>query len=263
LLILVNFKLVRSSLTVSSAKSKLENMFQKESIPDGMPQWLAVLDDSIGILSCLPTIKDGRCYKSEVCRLPKVKFGGKMMPFILKVCKYPYQIVIDFLRVDTRWYEKVNLKPIIINFNRKKEDGVLTVHSYTHMKKRIRWINYGKRTFEFFVDGMLRYDCTKPSGAHNWLKRAKLNLKAPNKKYTSIFYKLKIRIQIKKKKFNWFRFNYHCVRCEDVVNESGSFGHGPPSCAADMRRYQEEQRKHRPPPCHLGGPCGHESIYFF
>merc|ERR1719427_1051292 len=202
-----------------------------------------MLDDSIDILSCLPTIKDGRCYKSRTCRVPQVKFDGKMMPFTLKVCKDPYQIVIYFHYDDTRWYEEVDMKPFVINFNHDKDVGTVSVKSSTSFKKKIKWINYGTRVFTFIIDGEVRYDCTKPSGAENWETRGRLNLGAPNKAYTSLWYKFKIRIEIKKKRFNWFKFDYHCVRCEDVVNESGTIGFGHQSCAADVARYQELMRK--------------------
>merc|ERR1712121_142582 len=98
----------------------------------------------------------------------------------------------------------------------------------------------------------IRYDCTKPKGAGNFIKRALYNLKAPNGQYTSMFYKLKIRMEIKTKSFKRFKFNYKCMKCEDIVNKSGTFGKGPTSCANDMWRYEEylrELRRRRCPLC--------------
>jgi len=243
-LLIVNIMLVRSSISISAAKSQLEEMFPESLIPEGMPEWLAMLDDSIDILSCLPTIKDGRCYKSRTCRLAQVKFDGKSVPFTLKVCKDPYQIIIYFHYDDTRWYEEVDMKPFVINFNHDKDVGTLSVKSSTSIKKKIKWIGYGTRVFTLIINGEVRYDCTKPSGAENWETRVKYNLKSPSKAYSSsLWYKFKIRIEIKKKRFNWFKFDYHCVRCEDVVNESGTIGIGHRSCAADMKLHWEKEKK--------------------
>ena len=237
LLLQFNFKLVKSSFnaqTVQTAKSRLQLMFPGASIADGMPEWLAALDDSIDIQSCFPTIKDGRCYKSKTCRLPTMKFDGKMLPFVLKFCKNPYQIGIHFLRFDVPWWAKVDLEPFIITFQNQKSDGVYTIKSSTTIKARVKFFNISFLKASLYVDGILRYDCTKPK--NDWRKRVGYNLKAPNRQYTSIFYKLKIRIEVKKRKWKWFRLYWKCKRCDDVVNESGSYGNGPPTCAADMER---------------------------
>jgi hypothetical protein len=235
LLALVNLKLVRSGIGVSDAKAILGEMFPGSSIPGGMPGWIVALDDGLNILSCLPTIKHGRCLKSRTCRLPRVKIFGENVPFILKICRHPYQIVLEFLSIRKRWYEKVKLHPLIVNFNHNEALGVVTAKSSTTWKKRIKWINYTKRKYSFYIDGMVRYDCTMPIGSNNWKRRAISNMKAPRGVPTYLYYKLKIRVEEKKKK--WFR--YRCVRCEDVVNVSGSLGKGPPSCAEDVKRSRE------------------------
>jgi len=261
LVVLINFKLVTSSFNVESvqtAKAKLQElMFPRASIPNqrgvvthgvsnpngmhttipnGMAEWLAVLDDSINIMLCFPTIKDGpNCYKSRTCRLPQLKFDGRMLPFILRFCKDPYQIGIHFLRFKLPWYMKVKLKPLIVTFRNDENDGIFTIKSHTKMYARL--ILFGTRLLSasLSIDGILRYDCTKPT--NDWRKRVLYNLKAPNRKYTSVFYKLKIRIEVKKRRWRWFSLSWRCMRCEDVVNESGSYGEGPASCAADMRRH--------------------------
>jgi len=241
LLVLCNLAVVQSSINVPAAKKDLQQMFAGSRVPDGMPDWLAVLDDSINILSCLPTIKEGNCYKSKPCRLPDLKFDGKMLPFILKICKDPYLIVLDFLPLDVPWWAKVSLHPFIITFNDNNKDGVFTIKSHTTVKAMVRYVNFGIYKASLFIDGILRYDCTKPTGANSWMKRVNYNLKAPNNQYTSLFYKIKIRIELKKKRFNWFKFDYKCKRCEDLVNEYGTYGGGNPSCADDMERYELER----------------------
>jgi hypothetical protein len=235
--------LVRSSFnhqTVQNTKQKIQQILQDGSVPDGMPEWLAALDDSIHVLSsCLPTVKDGRCYKSGKCSLPELEVDGKVLPFVLKLCKKPYQIQIHFFRPDLPWWAKADIRPIVISFNNNENDGVYTIKSHTTYKLKVKWINFGVAKGTLIIDRILRYDCTKPRG-DEWkslMKRVNYNRMAPDEKYTSIFYKLKIRIELKKKRFNWFRFNYRCKRCEDLVNESGSYGSGPPSCKADLDEY--------------------------
>jgi len=247
--LLFNFMLVRGSFTVQKvqrAKSQILKMFPNGTIPGGMPEWVAVLDDSMHLLhNCLPTIKSGRCYHSRVCKVPELKLDGRMLPFRLKFCKKPYQIVIEFLRFKIPWWAKVDLKPVIINFSHQSHDGVFTIHSRTTIKARVRLIRLRILKASFYVDGILRYDCTKPR--HDWRKRVAYNLKAPNKQYTSIFYKLRMRIEIKRKSFSWFRFKWKCKKCKDIVNKSGSFGSGRPSCVADMQRakFCRSYRYHR------------------
>jgi len=237
---LFNFTLIQSSIPVykvQSAKSKIKKMFPGRTIPRGMPEWVAVLDNNIHLVEkCLPTIKSGRCYTSKTCRVPGLKFDGRMIPLLLKFCKDPFQIVIHFLSLKIPWWAKVDLKPVIINFRHHDSDGVFTITSSTTITARVKFIRLRVARARFYVDGLLRYDCTKPR--NDWKKRVAYNFKAPNKQYTSIFYKLKMRIEIKTKCFCGFKFKWKCRKCEDIVNESGTLGNGPRSCAADMQRHK-------------------------
>jgi len=245
LFLLINIMLVRSIFTVRQverAKSKLQRLFPGSTIPGGMPEWVAVLEDSIRLYSsCLPIKKEGRCYKSRTCRLPKMKVGGRMVPFTLQFCKDPYQIVLNFLPFKLPWWVKVGLKPVIITFKHHNNDGVYTIKSATTITARVKLIRFRVGKASFYVDGILRYDCTKPK--NDWRKRVAYNLRAPNKQYTSVFYKLKMRIEIKRKSFSWFRFKWKCRKCKDIINESGSFDVGHPSCAADMKRHWDTKRR--------------------
>jgi len=245
LFLLFNIMLVRSIFTVrqvEKAKSKLRRMFPGGKIPGGMPEWVAVLEDSLRLYSsCLPTRKVGRCYNSGTCRLPKLKVDGRMVPFTLQFCKDPYQIIMHFQRFKLPWWAKVGLKPVIVNFKHHDNDGVFTISSATTITASVRFFRLRFLKASFYVDGILRYDCTKPK--NDWKKRVAYNLKAPNKQYTSVFYKLKMRIEIKRKSFSWFRFKWKCRKCEDIVNESGSYDIGHPSCAADMKRYNYFERR--------------------
>jgi len=222
---------------VPGAMKKLQEMFKGSIIPRGMPDMLAVLDKTIHILSCLPIIRDGNCYKSGICQLPDFKIRNKMVPFVLKICKDPYRIVIDIQSLHLPWWATVSLQPIIMTFNNNKNDGVFTVTAKRTMTVRVKLINLGVRKGTITVDGIVRYDCTKPAGAHNWQNRVQYNLKAPNKQYTSMFYSLRIRIEIRKRKY--FFLGWKCEDCKDLVNESGSYGAGKKSCIEDMQRHEQ------------------------
>jgi len=240
---LFNLMLVRSSFSaqkVKSAKSKLQVMFGQHIIPDGMAEWVAVLDDSMHLFrKCLLTYTWGRCHQSKTCRVPELKFDGRMLPLILEVCEDPYQIIIRFLPFKIPWWAKVDMKPVIINFRHHESDGVFTIHSRTTITASVMYVRSRFYRGRFYIDGMLRYDCTKPRNHWNdRKKRVAYNMKAPNQQYTSIFYKLKMRIEIKQlKSYSMFRQEWKCERCRDIVNESGSFDSGRLSCAADMRRH--------------------------
>jgi len=238
----VLFKIVSSMnvQTIQSTETKLEQMFRGHSIPDGMAEWLALLADSIDVLSCPPTIPDGRCYKSETCRLPKLKFDKRMLPFVLKICRDPWLIGIYFLPLDLPWWAKVDLKPIIVDFN-KINNGISTIKSDTTIKAKVLAFTTHKGSLK--VNGVLRYDCTKP--ARNRKKPVYNNLKAPSRKDVKLFYRLKIRIEVKKWKFKWFKSGFKCIRCEDLINISGNYG--SVSCAvdaADMNDYECEDESH-------------------
>jgi len=131
------------------------------------------------------------------------------------------------------------MQPFVINIINNDKSGVFRVKSQTDIKAKVRYINFGVAKASLIIDGMIRYDCSKPAGVWNWMRRAQYNLEAPNNQYTTPFYKLKIRMEVKVKKFNWFKFNYECKKCEDLVNKSGTFGQSKASCSADMNRYWE------------------------
>lgn len=253
-IILVSFVATSvSAFDAEGAKTRLVKLFKSGNIPKGMPDWLAVLDDSTGIFNCFPSIKEGRCYKSRQCRLPKLKFDGKLLPFVLKLCKDPWQIIIDFLPLDLPWYAKVELRPFVINIINNDRHGIFRIKSDTTIKAKVRYINLGVYKASLSINGVLRYDCTKPRGGGNWMQRARYNKEAPAGANASGFYKLKIRMEIKKKRFNWFKFNYTCKRCEDLVNKSGRLGSPNGSCQRDNNRYydylERERRRRR---CRFG-----------
>merc|ERR1719427_1725022 len=130
---------------------------------------------------------------------------------------------------------------------------MVTVNADKTLTVRVRLINLGAVQARFIVDGLMRYDCTKPIGDQNWMKRVSYNLRAPNQQYDSCFYKLKMRIEIKTRR--WLFFGWKCKRCEDLINESGSCGESQPSCAEDMERYMEQFNRPTNEPC----PISHDN----
>lgn len=98
-LIILNINLVMS-MNLAAAKTKIQHVLQGRTAPNGIFDWLALLSDSVDVLSCLPHIREDNCYKSRTCRFKGVKVEGQMLPFVLKVCPDSPLLSIDFLTRD-------------------------------------------------------------------------------------------------------------------------------------------------------------------
>lgn len=223
-----------SALDVAKIKSQLERLLHDKDVPDEVAKVVAMLHDSIDVLRCTPMINQGNCYKSNPCELPKVKIDHQPIRIILTVCKKPYKMMIDWLPVKIPSWATVDLKPIVIDFN-NGVSGSMSITSDTEMKLKVRHIHIGVAKARFMINAMLRYDCTKPT--NDLVVRASENAKAPNGQYNLLYYSLKIRIELKKKKVGWLKFKYVCVKCEDLINKSGVIGYGPRSCLDEGRKY--------------------------
>jgi len=217
----------------TDAEKLLQALYEENPIPNGMVEWLTVLDATMDVLSCQPLIKDGRCYKSSTCKSSSLLLDWEMIPFVLEICKDPHQIVIDFQSLDLLWLAEISFEPIVMTFKGNKNNGNVAINSESTVTMGSKMFNLDFEV-KLLFDGFLRYDCTKPEGDDNLRKRVRYNLMAPDEKYSSSFYDLKIRIEITKKK--WFFFGGECVLCEDIVNESGSYGEGPSSCVEEVER---------------------------
>lgn len=96
LLVLLNLSL-GGSLSLEKAKTKIQKVFEDDPSSYGLLEWLTLLENSVDIFACLPTMKEGSCYKSKPCMLNNVNVNGEMLPFVLKICTNPRKIMIDFL----------------------------------------------------------------------------------------------------------------------------------------------------------------------
>ena len=216
---------------------------RERNIPEGVADWVAVLDDSIGILQCLPTMRQGKCYKSRPCKLPKFRLDGRPIPLLVLICKNPWQIVINFLSLDIPWFAKLDMNSFVININNTAKKGLFTINSDTEIKLKLRYVNIGVAKGSLKIKGLIRYDCTKPRGTFRWKERAIYNLKAPNFQYNKKFYKLRIRLEVKIRRFNWFKFDYVCKRCQNLVNRVRTFGNGPQFCIPEANKYIKWHRR--------------------
>lgn len=224
-------------MNINRVKYELSRILKEKNIPKGVADWIAVLDDSIGILHCLPTIRHGKCYKSRPCTLPAFRLDGRPIPLMILICRNPWQIVVNFLSLDIPWFARLDMNSFVIDINNTAENGLFTINSNTEINLKLKFVNIGVAKGALKVKGLIRYDCTKPKGAHRWKERAIYNLKAPNFQYNKKFYKLQIRLEIKIRRINWFRFDYVCKHCQNLVNAVKTFGDGPPVCIAETNRY--------------------------
>lgn len=255
-------------IDVDGISKKLSGILHEPSIPPNLAKVVGMLQDSIDILQCLPTRKSGNCYYSQVCRIPKLKVDNTIIPVVIGFCKRPYKISIEpstkalkraYVPGWARPLVKTNLRPLVINFNDNHRDGVFRIDTDQSFKAGFLGINAIK--VRFLIKASLRYDCTKPrantvlggipypplSGDLNALTRCNLNSEAPGGKYNKVYYKIKVRFELKKKRFNWGKLNYKCSKCKDMVNKQGVFGiSGPHACVTDVRkgcgRFRKEPR---------------------
>jgi len=226
-----------TSSDIARINQRLQNIMGG-SIPDKVQKLIAVLEKNLHILNCLPINRVGNCYRSNKCVLPELNFKGLQLSTVLSICKDPWKIVVDFELPKLPWYVDVKFDSLVIPVDHNSGDGVTKINSVTRGKvKLLKFYNIFKA--ELRIDALIRWDCTKPR--HDLLTRGKYNSQAPDRKYNSMFYKFKVRVELKKK--SWFR--YKCKRCEDLVDKEGSFGSGPQSCVSDMGKYFREVEKRR------------------
>jgi len=249
---------VHGDIDVDSITQQLQGILQDSSIPANLAKLVGMLDDSMHILQCIPTIKEGNCYYSQVCRISAFKVDDTIIPVRIGFCKKPYKIIIT---PSTRDLEKAllpgwardlvhhDIGSIEINFQDNHYNGVYTIRSDETWKAGTLGIDVFK--VRFLVDATLRYDCTKPyastplggypdsifEGDASASTRCYLNSRAPGRQYNKVWYDIKVRFEYKKKNFKWLKFNWKCKKCEDVINKSGVFGiSGPDACIEDVMK---------------------------
>ena len=227
-----------SSSDIQRVKKAIERATHERNLPDNVQKWIAVLQKHMYILNCLPTQKRGSCYISpRYCSIPSLKFDGKQLRAQFSLCKNPWKIIVNFELPKLPWYVRVKYDPIIIPIDHRKDEGITKIHSVSTAKASVLGIvNVYKGSL--IIDAIVRWDCSKPTD--NKSKRVRYNRLYGNRNY----YKLKVRIEVKKKKFPCFC--YRCKRCENVVDKRGVIG--SKVCKREFIGYP------RPYP---GRPCRH------
>lgn len=258
---------VSADVDVDGITQQLQGILHEQSIPPNFAKLVAMLEDSMDILQCIPTTQQGNCYYSGVCRISKFKVDDTIIPIRIGFCKKPYKIIIT---PDTNALESAfipgwardlvhhDIGSIVINFQDYHRDGVCRINSDQSWKAGALGINLVK--VRFLIDATLRYDCTKPRastplggygsfpyGDADAMRRCQLNSRAPGGQYNKVYYDVKVRFEYKKKRFNWGKLNYKCKKCADMVNKSGVFGiSGPDACIDDVikgcQRFRPEPR---------------------
>ena len=199
-----------SSSDIQRAKEAIERATRERNLPDNVQKWIAVLQKHMYILNCLPTQKSASCYRStRYCSIPSLKFDGKQLRAQFSLCKNPWKIIVNFELPKLPWYIGVKYDPIIIPIDHMKDEGITKIHSVSTAKASVLGIvNVYKGLL--IIDATVRWDCSKPT-----------NYKFTRMKYYRLYgsrsyYKLKVRIEVKEKKFPYF-----CYRFENVIDKRG------------------------------------------
>lgn len=236
-------------------------------IPDKVNKIIAMLDKHMHLLQCLPTKKvSSGCYESpNFCSHPSFKLPKKIS-FKLKfgICTGPWKITIRVKLFSRSLWSLVvspSFGPMVIHIKTNNNEGVTKINSLASGKVRaLGFLNVLKG--ELKIDGIIRWDCTRPK--YNNLKRWRYNTGyndgKPGLDYNKLYYKLHVRMEVKKKRFPCFCYRCYKDYCKDLVKKQGHFGSGPRSCIRDtlgyfayMERIRIEKRKR----CMRMGRCGH------
>ena len=240
-------------------KSRLQSKLG--AIPDKVNKIIAMLDKHMHLLRCLPTKKaDSRCYESpDFCSHPSLKMAGKPVKLKFGICKGPWTIKIGVKLPKSPWYLKWGFGPIVIPIRTDNNEGVTKINSVARGKVRaLGFLNVLKG--ELRIDGIIRWDCTRPK--YNNLVRWRYNMGyndgKPGLDYNKLYYKLHVRMEVKKKKFPCFCYRCYKDYCKDLVKKQGHFGSGPRSCIRDTQGYfdyMEKIRLERIKKCRRSGRC--------
>ena len=219
---------------VVRVQSKLRH--QLGSIPIKIREVLAIFDKHMNLISCLPTKREDKCYVSpNFCNHPSLKVGGRQLKVKFGICKSPWTITIRFKLPRAPWYLKWGFEPIVLPIISNSREGVIKMKSVARGHMGFGFLRFFKA--ELKINGILRWDCTKPT--YNKAKRVCYNTAyndgKPGVDYNKLYYKLRVRMEVKRLRF--LCFCYRCYYCRDLVNTKGHFGTGPRSCIRDVHNY--------------------------
>ena len=192
---------------------------------------LTILSKHQYLLSCLPRITKGNCLESsEFCRVQAMKVYGKPMEVRFSICKRPARIILKYrvaLPILASGLHYLELEPITIPFDLRWEEGIVKIDSSSTTKASAHGIPYELRKVTLKINGMFRWDCTKPAGL---LQRVEYNTNyddgRPGYDFNKRYYKLNVRIEFKVKKP--LDSVYRCQKCIDLINIKGHVGEGGP-----------------------------------
>ena len=230
---------------VARVQSKLRR--QLGSIPIKIREVLAIFDKHMNLISCLPTKREDKCYVSpNFCTHPSLKVGGKPLKIKFGICKSPWTIKIGFKLPRAPWYLKWGFGPIVLPIISNSREGVIKMNSVA--KGDVKALGFFRvLKAELKINGILRWDCTKPT--YNQAMRVRYNTAyndgKPGVDYNKLYYKLHVRMEVKKKRFPCFCYRCYKDYCRDLVNTKGHFGTGPRSCIQDVSDYYDRIEKER------------------
>ena len=236
---------VISSRAVARVQSKLRS--QLGNIPLKIREILAIFDKHMYLTRCLPTKRAGRCYESpRFCSLPFLKIGGKNLKVKFGICKNPWQIKIGFQLPKSPWYLKWGFGPLVVTIRSSPGEGVIKIKADAKGDvKALGFLRVAKGQLK--INGILRWDCTKPT--YNQALRVRYNTAyndgRPGLDYNKLYYKLHIRMEVKKKKFPCFCYRCYKDYCRDIIKTQGHFGVGPVSCIRDVADYYRRLERRR------------------
>ena len=222
---------------VQRVQARLRSRFG--SIPLKVREVLAIFNKHMHLISCLPTRREGRCYESlSFCTHPSLRLGSKPLKLKFAVCKSPWTIKIGVQLPKAPWYLKWGFGPIVIPITSNSREGVIKIRAVAKGDVKALGI-FRLMKAELKINGILRWDCTRPT--YNQALRVRYNTGyndgKPGLDYNKLYYKLHVRMEVKKKRFPCFCYRCYKNYCRDLVNKKGHFGVGPRSCIQDVNNY--------------------------
>ena len=205
-------------------------------IPDDVLKWLAIFNKHMALLSCLPTVRNGNCYQSQkFYSVESIKVDGRPIKAQFTVCKSPLKIIFRYqIPSNPTWARLllgIDAEPIVILFDTRKDEGVTKIDSSATAKVRLLGLGSSKLTLK--INGLLRWDCTKP---RNFLQRLRYNTEYEDRRsgdsFNKIYYKLRVCFEFKMNKLS--RFCSRDGKCEDLINVQGDLGEGSQRCNKEV-----------------------------
>lgn len=230
---------------VARVKARLQSRLG--SIPPTVGKVFAMFEKHMHLIRCLPTKRVGNCFESpDFCAHPSLKIGGKPLKVKFGICKRPWTLKIGFKMPRAPWYLKWGFGPIVIPIRTNSREGVTKIDSTA--KGDVKALGFFRvLKGQLAIKAILRWDCTRPT--YNQALRVRYNKQyhdgRPGVDYNKLYYKLHVRMEVKKKKFPCFCYKCYKDYCRDVVKKQGHFAEGPASCIKDAQDYESNMEKER------------------